>query len=320
MVRFLSLKLKTLTVKAFSRGRTWRWISSPAVEVAPLVEAVAGSGTRPSPPAGPPRSSDRGACRRSPGAGRSRRTTTGSGSARCPCSAKRAVDRHVAAEIGVVQGDRAGPERCRPWGSTSARSPSSRRSCRAGRTCSRAASGGGCPRRTIMSCISMSTLGYFAWTRWARSRFGADVVLHAIGHGVAVGGVQAAAVPPVAVEHQEGHAVGAIGQQPLLRGGQVLLRSQAEHRPLGVLFLGVRRRAAGLGRIGVQALGPNSGIRPSPRSETQVASGQCSETFSPYFDRISSTNCRRGPSHFSPHRNDPKLVSQPGSRYSASQW
>ena len=58
----------------------------------------------------------------------------------------------------------------------------------------------------------------------------ADVVFLAIGHRMAVVGVVAAAVPPIAVEHQEDDAVGAVGQEPLLGRGQVLLRAEADLR------------------------------------------------------------------------------------------
>ena len=57
---------------------------------------------------------------------------------------------------------------------------------------------------------------------------GADVVLHAIGDGMTVVGVQTAAVPPVAVEHQEGDAIGAVGQHPLGGDIKILLRAEAE--------------------------------------------------------------------------------------------
>ena len=54
------------------------------------------------------------------------------------------------------------------------------------------------------------------------------MILHRIGNRVTVVWIPATAVPPVSVEHQVNHPVGAVCEEPPLRLVQVLSRAEAD--------------------------------------------------------------------------------------------
>ena len=72
----------------------------------------------------------------------------------------------------------------------------------------------------------MSTRGYLAWMRDGKVDVGSDVILELIRDRMAVAGIQAAAVPEVAVVHQERGPAGAGVEEPFF-GGRGLRRDAA---------------------------------------------------------------------------------------------